>query len=138
MEGAVASFLTGWDMACGEIPLEDLADKAIRVIQAYVSENRELIYGLREDTDHPPSRWVGAVAKVAGVNCLVLFENALADALERRGIDLEHAKKALHAAGKIIADAEAGRDRLTVKVHKGAFQGRGLAVPFSVLGMDAP
>jgi hypothetical protein len=132
---AVDSFLAAWVMVCGEIPTEDLADKATEVIQAYVSENRELIHGLRSPGEKPPTRWVGALAKVGETECVVLFENALAEALEHRGLNVDQVKKALRAAGRIVTTTEDGKERMMVKVRKADFQGRGLAVPLRVLDL---
>jgi hypothetical protein len=133
---AVDSFLAGWAMVCSEIPVEDLAERAVEVIQAYVSENREQFHGFRAPGERPPARWLGALAKVAGRECIVLFENALAEVLERRGLDINQVKKALRAAGKIMTVTEDGKERMTVGVCKADLRGRGIAIPLAVLELE--
>lgn len=134
---AVQSFLAAWDMVCDQIPVENLAERVLQVVQAFVAENQELIAGLRQDVK-PPTRWAGAKSNVEGVECIVLFENFLAETLERRGIDLEQAKKALAAAGFLKTRDEGGKTRINVKVTKpkAGISGRGWAFPVSILDLD--
>jgi len=130
---AFESFFRAWNMVVDQIPTEDLGEVALGVISSFVAENRELIHGFRQPDAPPPARWVGAKSRVSARDCVVIFENAVAEAIEKRGIDYETAKKALVAAGMLVTTVEGGKRRVAVKIEKAGIAGRGLAFPIDIL-----
>lgn len=129
----LSRFLEAWRMACEGIPAERMDEEILAVVQGYVAANQEAIHGLREN-EKAPAKWVGAKATVQGKECIVLFENGLAEEIERRtGMPYKQAREVLKMAGLIVTRKEGDKTRYTQKVNKGDLKGIGLAFPISVL-----
>ncbi|MQL51795.1 DUF927 domain-containing protein [Desulfofundulus thermobenzoicus] len=133
---AFASFLAAWKQVCDGIEHERIDEKILAVIQSYVAANQDRIYGLRGDAEpRNPVKWVGAKAKIQGKECVVLFENDLAEEIERRisGMAYEQAREILKSDGWILVKKDGNKTRYTQKVHKGSLSGQGLAFPIELL-----
>lgn len=134
-KNAFASFLAAWKMVCEGIEHERIDEKILAVIQSYVAANQDRIYGWRDTEPKNPVKWIGAKAKIQGKECVVLFENDLAEEIERRvsGMAYEQAREILKSDGWILVKKDGNKTRYTQKVHKGSLSGQGLAFPIELL-----
>lgn len=79
----------------------------LSVLQSFVSENKELIDGLRDDTDRKPPRWAGKRIEKNGVAYIALYRNAVTEALKKYGdIEYETAVRALRDKGFLLRQNE--------------------------------
>lgn len=133
------NFLRAWREVTENIEVERVEDRALEVVQSFAAENMEAIYGLREDGERPPARWVGTLARVGGVECVVLFPGPLEERWQQAGLESAQAKKTLTSSKCLIKPNDDNRYTVTVRMGKAVV--RGLAFPYAVLfgnGMGPP